>query len=233
MDLKNLENTSTYAIQAVYNALWDMIPYKYRLPEDDEKIKDMSPFYDPELSFENRLHYKLSNVDYPKRANPWFVITWNAPEGILRQSLTQRRLKSARVTTKSGESYKFKFQLVELYLTFGIASNSLQAVFELQENLIIHTRDKLTCQTKDHPILGRFPVSMNVIDSNQVKLPRDKGTLCYLMMQVRVDYPIIGMIERADGVIEDIYSDINNDITQQNIIKDEIDENTPIWDIIG
>ena len=228
MDLKNLENTSTYAIQAVYNKLWSMIPQKYRLPEDDERIKEMSPFYDPELSFENRLHYKLTNVDYPKRATPWFVITWNAPEGILRTSLTQRRMQSAVVEDANGVRHKFKFQLVELYLTFGIASNSLQAVFELQENLIIHTRDKVTCMTKPHSILGSFPVSMNVIDSNQVKLGRDKGTLCYLMMQVRVDYPIIGLVEKADGVIETINSDINEDINFSELVKDIIDENTVI-----
>jgi hypothetical protein len=228
MDLKDLENTSTYAIQAVYNKLWSMIPGKYRLPEDDEKIKEMAPFYDPELSFENRLHYKLTNVDYPKRAKPWFVITWNAPEGILRTSLSQRRLKSGRVTTKNGDNYKFKFQLVELYLTFGVASNSLQAIFELQENLIIHTRDKVTCTTNEHPLLGKFPVSMNVIDSNQVKLPRDKGTLCYLMMQIRVDYPVIGLIESGDGIIETIYSDTNNEL-EQNLSNDTINENTVIW----
>lgn len=222
MDLKNLENTSTYAIEAVYRKLWEMIPNKYRLPEDDERIKDMAPFYDPELSFENRLHYKLTNVDYPKRANPWFVITWNAPEGILRTSLTQRRLKSAVVTNKAGERFKFKFQLVELYLTFGIASNSLQAVFELQENLIIHTRDKITCTTKEHSVLGNFPVSMNVIDSNQVKLSRDKGTLCYLMMQVRVDYPIIGLVEPVTGVIEHINSDVFEDMSDYLLTEDDV-----------
>ena len=224
MDLKTLENTSTYAIEAVYRKLWEMIPQKYRLPEDDERIKDMAPFYDPELTFENRLHYKLTNVDYPKRANPWFVITWNAPEGILRTSLTQRRLKSSIVTNKKGERYKFKFQLVELYLTFGIASNSLQAVFELQENLIIHTRDKLTCITKEHSVLGNFPVSMNVIDSNQVKLSRDKGTLCYLMMQIRVDYPIIGLVEPVEGVIEHINSDVYEDISDYILTEDDVIE---------
>lgn len=224
MDLKNLENTSTYAIEAVYRNFWEMIPSKYRLPEDDERVKDMAPFYDPELSFDNRLHYKLTNVDYPKRANPWFVITWNAPEGILRQSLTQRRLASAVIEDEKGERYKFKFQLVELYLTFAIASNSLQAIFELQENIIIHRRDKVTCYTKEHPLLGKFPVSMNVIDSNQVKLPRDKGTLCYLMMQARVDYPVIGMVERADGVIEHINDDIFNQYTDYTITEDDITE---------
>ena len=51
----------------------------------------MTPWYDPELSFSDRFHYRLTNIDYPKRATPWYIITWNFGKGILKSSLTNRR----------------------------------------------------------------------------------------------------------------------------------------------
>lgn len=235
MDLHTLENTSSYAIEASYNHFWSLIPNKYKLPEDDRMIKDLSPFYDPELTFDNRLHYKLTNIDYPKRSEPWFVITWNPEYGLIRSTLTQRRFQTAVFDTRYGKK-RGKVIRAELTVNFGIVCNTMQGLFELQENFILKERDKIVCHTKPHSILGSFPVCLDVIDTTQSKLPRDRGTICYLFVNCRMDYPVIGLVEDAVGVIEQIHSDIDGAVDIENfdidvgtnLVKDVIVEDTPI-----
>ena len=43
MDLKNLETTSTLAIEAVYKSYWDIIPEKYKLVEKAQRQPDDFP----------------------------------------------------------------------------------------------------------------------------------------------------------------------------------------------
>lgn len=224
MDLKTLESTSILAFEAVYNALWDLVPNQYRLPEDDLMIKDMNPFYDPELNFDNRLHYKLSGVEYPKRATPWFVISWNTPKGVMKSDLSNRRFDTAVFNTKNG-TFRGKFLTTNCQILFAITSNSMTALYELQENFLLKYREKMTCETiHPHSALGKFPVSLNVLDSDINKHSRDKGTLCYLTIDSRIEYPIIGMVNRVDGgIIEKINSDIKPHIDFSNIsTHDEI-----------
>ena len=212
MDLITLENTSTYAIEAVYRYLWNFIPNKYKLPEDDKCYADLEPFYDPELTFDNRLHYKLTHVSYTKRSQPWFVITWNTENGLLKSDLSQRRFQTS-IFDCDDAKYRCKFINTNMSINFGICSNTMQGLFELQENLVLKIREKLTCTTKKHPILGSFPVSLNVIDGHQNKLQREQGTLCYLFLQCRIDYPIIGNVEKIEsGIIKEIELETNKDI---------------------
>lgn len=212
MDLKNFTTTSIYAITAVYNSFWEMIPAKYKVAEDDMMLKDLSPFYDPELSFDNRLHYKLTNIDYPKRANPWFIITWNTGSGILRSSLTQRRFQSGRVEGQDGHPYTFDFLNVDMDMNLCIVCNTMVGLFELQENIYLKQRNKVMVEAKDHPIIGNFPVCLDILDSQQSKMSRDKGTLCYLMLMCKIDYPIICNVKdrtRDGGIIKTINYEIN------------------------
>ena len=233
MDLKSLESTSTLAIRAVYDHFWNLIPRKYKLPEDDEMIKDLSPFYDPQLNFDNRLHYKLSKVEYPKRATPWFIITWNTENGLINSSLTRRRFQTMVVDSDKYGKVRCKFINTDLQINFGICCNSMQALFELQENIVLGQREKKVVHTKPHSLIGSFPVSLNIIDSNQNKLERDKSTLCYLFMQCKIDYPIIGMLEsKPFGVIEEIHNDINSEFTELNLTKDVIDEDTDVSSLL-
>lgn len=223
MDLKTLENTSSYAIEAVYNDFWSLIPNKYKLPEDDRVLNDLTPFYDPELTFDNRLHYKLAGIEYPKRSTPWFVITWNAENGLLKSGLTQRRFTTAVYDTPKGKK-RCRTTSVDTNINFAIASNSMTAIFELQENYLLKRREKVYCITKPHSILGKFTVSMNVMDSQLSKLSRDKGTICYLFLQCKVDYPIVGMVEDIPAVIETINSDINSEVEvdPENNVTDSV-----------
>jgi hypothetical protein len=234
LDLRTLENTSSYAIEAVYSDFWSLIPKKYRLVEDDRMFNDLTPFYDPELTYDNRLHYKLTNIEYPKRSEPWFVITWNAENGLLKSGLTQRRFTTDVYDTPHGKK-RCKTTSVDTNINFAIASNSMSALFELQENYLLKRREKIYCRpTRPHSILGRFTVSMNVMDSQLSKLSRDKGTLCYLFLQCRVDYPIVGMDEDASqGNIQEIYSDVDSQISEQVLVQDKIDENTVIPSVAG
>lgn len=260
MDLKNLETTSTLAIEAVYREYWRCIPEKYRLIEkaqrkdykenpeefnDLEKKKkssalkikeldkkkeepksdyekyldklnsgkyfDLSPFYEPLNDFENRVHYKIVGVDYLDRREPWFVITWNCGNGLLRSSLTRRRFGSRQDYTPAGDLVSFDFINTDMDLTLSIYSNSMQALFELQENIIISKREKCTVTTSQHSILGKFPVSLDIIDSNIQKLSRDKGTLAVLTLSIKIDFPVIGNVKPVkSGIIKEIHFEIDS-----------------------
>ena len=300
MDLRNLETTTTYAIEALYREYWHIIPERYKLLEraqrtehgnklvnvdgvivedetkqrkpkshplsysDVEKLEnkplpgeepiegpysdyhkyvedlnsdqffDFYPFYDPELSFENRLHYKLVGVPYPQRNFPWYVITWNCGTGLLTSSLTRRRFQSAQVTTPAGDKVKFDFINTDLDLTFAIYCNTMQGLFELQENILVGQREKFVVDTRPHSIVGSFPVSVDTIGSTLTKLDRDKGTLCQMLLNLKVDYPVIGNVQPMyDGIIKEIHTEVDKDGTGpgpnqvvfgRNIIKPDEEE---------
>ena len=300
MDLRNLETTTTYAIEALYREYWNIIPERYKLleraqrtehgnfPEDDglpedfprkrkqkthplsysdvEKLEnipyqneepdviegpyndyhkyvedlskdqffDFYPFYDPELNFENRLHYKLIGVPYPQRSFPWFVITWNCGNGLLRSSLTRRRFESAVIETPSGENVQFDFINTDLDLTMAIYCNTMQGLFELQENIVVGRREKFVVDTRPHSIIGSFPVSVDTIDSTITKMDRQKGTLCQLQLNLKVDYPVIGNVRPVvGGIIKEIHAEVDKDGTGpgpnqyvygRNIIKPDEEE---------
>lgn len=282
MDLKNLETTSTLAIEAVYRYYWNLIPEKYKLFEKPQrpreglnpldfprentcKIKpltykdveqkqnptndllddytiycqnlqketkfNLQPFFDPQLDFENRLHYKLAGVNYPDRKNPWFIITWNCNNGILKSNLSNRRFDTATIETSTGEKVKCDFINTELDITLCFNSNDLQALFELQELIRIIQREKMAVETRPHTILGKIPISLDTIDTGNIaKATRDKSTLCSLTLTIRVDYPIIGNIQSADaiGIIKEFHTEYdkpngegpdNHEVLARDIIK--------------
>lgn len=293
MDLKNLEGTSTYAIEAVYREYWNLIPEKYKLQEraqrnrpanfeediyvnlpehqkprtksvtplqysDTEKREkplegserieqdydnyvahlkdkktffDVTPFYDPELNFENRLHMHLTNVDFPSRREPWFIITWNTNSGLLNSSLTRRRFSTTTIQAPNDKYYKFDFINTDMDLTMAIYSNTMQGLFELQENIIVGKREKAVVNTAKHSILGEFPVSMDIINSSLTKLPKDKGTLCVMNLNIKIDFPVIGNVQQVyNGIIKEIHTEIDKIGTgPENVYvysRDIIDENT-------
>jgi hypothetical protein len=261
MDLRNLETTTTMAIEAVYKEYWNLIPERYKLLEksqrnncgtynfeeygleenntkpkvpkskpltykkveeienkfldpetmndygwyceqlkDRDQYFDLQPFYDPLLDFENRLHYKLVGVNYPDRKDPWFIITWNCGNGILKSSLTNRRFDTKTIITPGGQKAKFDFIDTELDVTLCFNSNSMQALFELQENIRIGRREKFVIDSRIHSVIGRFPVTVSIIDTGNIaKASRDKSTLCNLTVTYRIDYPIIGNVQLDNG----------------------------------
>ena len=263
MDLKNLETTTTMAIEAIYKEYWGIIPDRYKLLEksqrnehgtydfneyqnqeehkkpkvrkttpltykkteeveeqflkpetmndygwyceqlkDKDQYFDLQPFYDPLLDFENRLHYKLVGVNYPDRKGPWFIITWNCNNGILKSTLTNRRFDTKTITTPGGDKVKFDFMDTELDVTLCFNSNSMQALFELQENIRIGRREKFVVDSRVHSIIGRFPVTVSLIDTGNIaKSNRERGTLCNLTTTFRIDYPIIGNVQSNNADI--------------------------------
>ncbi len=169
---------------------------------DRERYFDVAPFFDPELSFENRLHYKLANINYPKRLSPWFVITWNYNTGILHNALTRRRFTSNSVGASDGKDYCFNFKNTDLDLTIAITSNTLQGLNEIQENILVGKREKYTVTATGHSLLGEFPVRLDTINSTVTKLPRDRGTLCVLTVSLKIGYMVIGNIQEATTISE-------------------------------
>ena len=285
MDLRNLETTSTYAIEAVYRDYWFQIPEKYRLLEkaqrpihgnydmeffenlpehkkpniqkttplsyrDVEKQEekddydaycsllnnkdqyfDLQPFFDPQLDFENRLHYKLTGINYPNRKNPWFIITWNCGNGLLKSSISNRRFDTADIEVQNGEKVKFDFINSDLDLTLCYTSNSLQALFELQEYLRVSRREKHVVNTRKHSILGSFPVSLFQFDTSISKMERAKSTLCTLTLSLKLNYIVIGNIRSAEqGIIKEIHAEIdeNGSGVGNHVVlaRDIINENT-------
>lgn len=224
MDLKNFESTSLLAIEAVYKYFWDFIPSKYKIEETEETINELEPFYDPTLTFENRLHYKLTQITFPQREKPWFIITWNTENGLINSSLNRRRYKSAIVETDQYGPLTFKFVNTELQLNLGICCNSMAALYELQENIVLKIREKIWIDTKPHSIIGSFPVSLDIMDAHQNKLDRGKGTLCYLILNLRIDYPIIENVQSAArGIIKEIHSSIRSNWKEGEIEADIIE----------
>ena len=205
MDLETLEGTSVLAIKSVYKTFWDMIPQKYKLSKDDNTVLDLEPFYDPQLTFDNRLHYKLVKDSYPNRETPWFVITWNTDRGLLKSQLSNRRFQTASIELPSGTRTSLKFIDADMEITLGIVSNSMQALYELQENILLKMREKMYVMSEPHSVVGPITVAFNIVDSDQNKLDRDKGTLCYLFVHVRVDFPVFGYRkDLSGGIIEEI-----------------------------
>lgn len=205
---------------------------------------DLMPFFDPQLDFENRLHYKLVDISFPEREKPWFIITWNFGQGILNSSLTRRRFQSAADETPAGDKVTFDFIDSDMNLNFAIYSNHLQALFELNENIIISQREKKCVETNTHSILGKFPVALNKIEAGITKLPREKGTLCCMNLNVSIDYPIIGNVRDANtGIIKEFHLELDDntytefsegftlfekDVSQHEVLsRDIVSENTP------
>ena len=81
------------------------------------------------LDFENRLHYKLVGVNYPDRKGPWFVITWNCGNGILKSDLTNRRFDTQQIITPGGDKVKFDF-IMEQQLTTNEKKEFLFSKFQ-------------------------------------------------------------------------------------------------------
>ena len=195
---------------------------------DRHKFFDVTPFYDPELNFENRLHMHLTNVDFPSRREPWFIITWNTNNGLLNSSLTRRRFSTTTIQAPNDKFYKFDFINTD---TMAIYSNTMQGLFELQENIIVGKREKAVVNTAKHSILGEFPVSLDIINSSLTKLPKDKGTLCVMNLNIKIDFPVIGNVQQVyNGIIKEIHTEIDKIGTgPENVYvysRDIIDENT-------
>ena len=97
----------------------------------------------------------------------------------------------------------------------AIYSNEMQALFELQENIIVGRREKYVVDTRPHSIIGSFPVSVDTIGSSLSKLSRDKGTLCQMMLNLKIDYPVIGNVQKIGegGIIQEIHVEVDKDGT--------------------
>lgn len=190
---------------------------------------DLQPFFDPQLDFENRIHQKLVGINYPNRKHPWFIMTWNCATGLLKSTTQNRLFGTSTIKNMAGELVKFDFINSEMDITICFTSNSLQALFELQEFVRVSRREKAVVYTRKHSVLGPFPVSLNLIDSQISKMDRSKGTLCTMSMIVKIDFPIIGNVRPADeGVIREIHADANEYPNEHAVqmTTDIIDENT-------
>ena len=221
MDLVTLEGTSVLAIKAVYQLFWEFIPEKYRLTEGDSSVLDLEPFYDPKLTFDNRLQYKLVKNGLPNRETPWFVITWNTDKGLLKSTLSSRRFQTTSIELPSGNRTSLKFINADMDVTLGIATNSMAAMFALQENILLKMREKMYVMSEPHSVVGPITVALDDVDSDQNKLDRDKGTLAYLFVRIKVDFPVFGYMK---DVSKNIIKEINLLVKDYNDMKLSFDK---------
>ena len=57
----------------------------------------------------------------------------------------------------------------------------------------------------------QIPVSVDTIGSQVNKFTRDKSTLCVLTLNLKIDFPIIGDVRKADGgIIEEIHMELDS-----------------------
>lgn len=177
-----------------------------------DRYFDLQPFFDPQLDFENRLHYKLAGIGYPDRYKTWFIITWNCGSGILKSTLTNRLLDTTTIETPTGEKVVCDFINTEMDVTLCFNSNNLQALLELQEVIRVSQREKQVIYTRLHSILGEIAVSLDLIETGNIaKASRDKSTLCTLTTTIHIDYPVIGNIRPEGGIIKTIHAEYDRE----------------------
>ena len=103
----------------------------------------------------------------------------------------------------------------------------MQALFELQERIRISRREKFVIDSRIHSILGRFPVTVSLIDTGTIaKSSRDKGNICNLTVTFRVDYPVIGNVVFDEAsIIKVIRANeyrVNEDITTRSLMAKDV-----------
>lgn len=225
MDLKNLESTSKYALEAVINKYWNLIPNDYKLPDKENPGLFIEPFYDSTLTFDNRAQYKITKVGYEERRAPWLVLSWNTESGVQKSDLSNRRFETS--FKFNGDGYdKYKFTWGKIPLNIALYSNSLSCILEVQENILLKIRNKDYAETiNEHSVLGKFPVQIETQESSLNKLDvGQKGSVCYLYLNVEVTYPIIGYSSETwpiDTIISDIKDLDNNQLIAEDIIIDD------------
>ena len=208
-DFKTFSTSTEYAISGFYRYIYSFIPKEVRLHYNlDEAISSMREFYDPELTFENRLKYKLTSIKYFDRHRPWIALMWNN-EGLQPADNHFRRYDvSISIDDKPN---KAKACYVKTMMNIGIVSNSKTALDEFQEVFLLNVRPDDAAIAVEHPYLNDFVV--NILDFNMtqmIKSPRSEGTLAYAVASLPLQFPIIGCVDDNVGIIQTINTVINN-----------------------
>lgn len=202
-DFKNLHTSTQYAVEGFYKHVYQFIPHRFRIHYDlTEAVSCMGQFFDQELTFENRLKYKVTSISFLDRKSPWIALMWNT-EG-LQPADNHFRRYDVRVDIE-GKPHKGKACYVKLPMNIGIVSNSKTALDEFQEVFLLNVRPDDKAISCEHPILQDFNV--NIMDfnmSNSVKLPRSEGTLSMAMATVTLQYPVVGCLDPNVGIIQTI-----------------------------
>lgn len=193
---QNLDTSSSYAIKGFFRYLYDFIPYNYRIHyQVDEATDCFREFFDQDLSFENRLHYKLAKLPFKDRKTPWVAIMWNV-EGLQPSDENFRRY-DVKLKAKDDKSLprKGKACLVKMPIVMSVVSNSMTALMEFEEVFLLNVRPEDMALSAEHPLLEEFTVNiMSNAITNMVKMPRTEGTLCYALVSANLQFPIIGAV---------------------------------------
>ena len=212
MDFKNIQTTTEISLRAVFAHLYTYIPDKYRLQYRPEEVtKHIKEFYDPELTLDDRMTYKIARVPYEDRKEPWVALMWNT-EGLNKSQEMFRRMDTAIFNQDEIRARTMKIRRVSTQVNLGFVSNSLTAMLELQEVLLLDFEDLDHITAKGHSVLGDYEVNiLSVTPGTLFKLPRNKGTLCTYTMGVVLDYPIVGKYQGGATRITAINTTYNLD----------------------
>lgn len=214
---KNLETSTTYAIRGFFEYLYKLIPDEYRIHYiNDEATDCYREFFDQELSFENRLHYKIAKLPFKERKTPWIAIMWNT-DGLFPSDENYRRY-DVKFAATDDESLpkKGKACLAKMPITLSVVSNSMTALMEFEEVYLLNVRpDDMALSTR-HPILDEFSINImnGAAPTNITKMPRSEGTLCYAMASVILQFPIVG-VPKDQQIIRTIRADFRNYDTKE------------------
>jgi hypothetical protein len=197
MDLKNVDSTSVWAIRAMFTKIWSMVPTDFRLTDKSTyNSQSIQPFYDPELTFENRAQYKMAKIEAPERAEPWIIVTWNTEQGVEPAEAINRRFSTYK-EVDNAQVNSYKYREGSMTINFSCYSNSIGAILEFQENCYLKIRDKQVFEVVGHTVIDPMNVTLESLEMTLHKLPRDKATLSYLFIRAKVSYPIIGNEQEA------------------------------------
>lgn len=225
MDFNNLHTTTELSLRACFKHLYSFIPKQYRLAYDPEEVtQHLDEFYDPELSLDNRLQYKIARVPYEDRKSPWVALMWNT-EGLQKSVDMFRRFDTKILGEGELRSQEAKSRQVQTPINLGFVSNSLTAMLELQEVLLLGLQDQEAIIAGTHKVLGDFTVNLQQVSfGNLYKLPRSKGTICTYGMTLLLNYPIIGFFTPGAARIVSIrttYRDMEGNPQITDVIEPE------------
>lgn len=224
MPIDSYKSSSELTINAINTFFYDLIPDNKKLKISDNPVQYFQPLYDVDLTFENRMQYQFTKIEYATRQAPWHAIVYNIENGLQYSDVNMRRFETSKLNDDNSYS-KYNIMLASLPINIGIFSNSMLASLELQEKLMLFAKHKTPILTAKHSIIGEFNISLVDINMELIKLDRNRGSLCQIFCQCNTEFPIIGG-ETDVYVIEQINLKINDLDNGETLTEDIINENT-------
>ena len=140
-----------YVIRGFMNDIEDKINMNFlNLPDEDNEQTGYFYFYDPLLSFEDRLQKRLSYLDYDTRANSFLCAMW-ARSSINPLPEQPRQFIGTNVSPNLGLGDMYKVKNVKCQVNLVFVSNDPEYITTFEE-LFVLNYDRRVAISIDYPI---------------------------------------------------------------------------------